>query len=116
MRRQLLGRLVTAIPVAAIVCFVWVFFEMVRIDKQTFSPDAYDVAGVVLEGIDCPTLRDREGQTTSDLRQRGDRRYHVTIRWRCADVQVEVRAEDGRLGVARGPRLECCAGAPPVTS
>jgi hypothetical protein len=115
-RRPLLGRLVTAIPVAAIVCFIWVFFEMVRIDKQTFSPDAYDVAGVVLEGIDCPTLRDREGQTTSDLRQRGDRRYHVTIRWRCADVQVEVRAEDGRLGVARGPRLECCAGAPPVTS
>lgn len=107
-RRPLLGRLVTAVPVAAIVCCIWVFFEMVRLDKQTFSPDAYDVASVVLDGIDCATLREREGQTTSDLRQRGDRRYHVTIRWRCGDVEVEVRAEDGRRGVARGTRLDCC--------
>ena len=107
--RPLLGRLVTAIPVAAIVCFVWAFFEMVRIDSRTFSADAYEVAGLVLDGIDCATLREREGQTTTDLRQRGDRRYHVTIRWHCTGVQVEVRAEDGRLGVAQAPRLECCA-------
>jgi hypothetical protein len=115
-RRPLLGRLVTAVPVAAIVCFVWVFLEMVRIDTRTFSSDAYEVAGLVLDGIDCPTLREREGQTTTDLRQRGDRRYHVTIRWRCTEVQVEVRAEDGRLGVAKGPRLDCCPEQPPVPS
>ena len=115
-RRPLLGRLVTAVPVAAIVGCIWVFFEMVRIDKQTFSPDAYDVASLVLDGIDCPTLREREGRTTTDLRQRGDRRYHVTIRWRCADVEVEVRAEDGRRGVARRPRLDCCPEQAPLPS
>jgi len=111
-RRPLLGRLVTAIPVAAMVTLVWAFFQMVRIDAKTFSAEAYDVARVVLSGIDCPMLREREGQTTTDLRQRGERSYHVTIRWRCTDLQVEVRAEDGRIGVIRGPRLECCAGRP----
>ena len=115
-RRPLLGRLLTAVPVAVIVSCIWVFFEMMRIEAQTFSPDAYDIASLVLEGIDCPTLRDREGQTTTDLRQRGERRYHVTIHWRCADMQVEVRAEDGRRGVARAPRLECCPGQAPLPS
>jgi hypothetical protein len=108
-RRPLLGRLVTAVPVAAIVTFVWLFLQMVRLDATTFSPDAYEVAQLVLESIDCPTLRQREGRTTTDLRQRGDKRYHVTIRWRCTDMQIEVRGEDGRRGVARGPRLDCCA-------
>jgi hypothetical protein len=107
-RRPLLGRLVTAVPVGGIVTFVWLFAQMVRLDATTFSPDAFEVARMVLDGIDCPSLREREGQTTTDLRQRGDRRYHVTIRWRCAEVQVEVRAEDGRMGVARSPRHECC--------
>ncbi len=107
--RPLLGRLLTAVPVAAIVTCVWLFFEMIRLDARTFSPDAYEVANLVLGGIDCATLRARDGQTTTDLRQRGERRYHVTIRWRCTDLQVEVLAEDGRLGVARAPRLECCA-------
>jgi hypothetical protein len=107
-RYPIFGRVLTAVPVAIIATFVWAFMQMVRLDATAFSPDAYDVARIVLDGIDCPTLREREGQTTTDLRQRGDRRYHVTIRWRCRDVQIEVRAEDGRMGVARGPRLECC--------
>jgi hypothetical protein len=106
--RPLVGRLVTALPIAAIVSGVWLFTEMVRLDRRTFSPDAHEVAMVVLGDIDCDTLRARRGQTTTDLRQRGDRRYHVTIHWRCSDVQVEVRAEDGRTGVARAPKLECC--------
>ncbi len=115
-RYPVLGRILTAVPVAMIVTCIWAFFQMVRLDAKTFSPDAYQVAQLVLEGVDCPTLRERQGQTTTDLRQRGDRQYHVTIRWRCADVQVEVRAEDGRMGVARGPRLECCRGAAPGPS
>ena len=115
-RRPVLGRLLTVVPVAIIVTFVWAFFQMVRLDVRTFSSDAYEVARLVLDGVDCPTLRERAGQTTTDLRQRGDRQYHVTIRWRCADMQVEVRAEDGRMGVARGPRLECCRGAGPGPS
>src|SRR4029453_2072470 len=115
-RYPILGRVLTAIPVAIIATFVWAFVQMVRLDATTFSTDAYEVAHLVLEGIDCPTLREREGQTTTDLRQRGDRRYHVTIRWRCSEVQVEVRAEDGRMGVARGPRLECYPAAEPRPS
>jgi hypothetical protein len=106
--RPLLGRLLTALAVALIVGFVWLFTQMVRLDAVTFSPDAYDVARLVLDDIDCETLRERGGQTTTDLRQRGDRKYYVTIRWRCTDVQVEVRDEAGKIGVARGPRLECC--------
>jgi hypothetical protein len=102
--------------VAIIVTFVWLFIEMVRIDEKTFSPEAYEVARLVLDGIDCETLRQRAGQTTTDLRQRGDRRYHVTVRWRCEDMLVEVRTEENRLGVARGPRLECCATETPRAS
>ncbi len=106
--RPLLGRLLTALAVALIVGLVWLFLQMVRLDATTFSRDAYEVAELVLDGIDCDTLRARSGQSTTDLRQRGDRTYHVTIRWRCADVLVEVRDEAGKIGVARGPRLECC--------
>ena len=109
-RWPLLGRLASILPVAATVSFVWLFLEMVQMDAKTFSSEAYEVAGMVLDGIDCDSVRQHEGQTTTDLRQRGDRRYHVTISWHCADVLVQVRAEDGRLGVARGPRLECCPG------
>jgi hypothetical protein len=106
--RPVLGRLLTALAVAVVVGFVWLFTQMVRLDHATFSRDAYEVAELVLDGIDCDTLRARSGETTTDLRQRGDRTYHVTIRWRCSDVLVEVRDEDGKMGVARGPRLECC--------
>jgi len=106
----------TAVPVGIIATFVWAFMQMVRLDATTFSADAYEVARTVLDGIDCATLREREGQTTTDLRQRGDRSYHVTVTWRCRDVQIEVRAEDGRIGVARGPRLECCPGPGPGSS
>ena len=70
------------------------------------------MARLVLDGIDCPTLRQHEGGTTEDVRQRGDRRYHVQVHWRCTDVIVAVQAEDGRIGVARAPRLECCEKAP----
>jgi hypothetical protein len=103
-----LGRLLTAIPLAAMVTCVWLFFEWRRLDLSTFSPEASEVARLVLDGIDCPTLRQHEGGTTEDVRQRGDRRYHVQVHWRCTDVIVAVQAEDGRIGVARAPRLECC--------
>ena len=106
--RPLLGRLITAVPVAVMVTCVWLFLEWRRLDLATFSPDASEVARLVLERIDCPTLRQHEGGTTDDVRQRGERRYHVQIHWRCADVIVAVQAEDGRIGVARAPRLDCC--------
>ena len=110
--RPVLGRVMTAIPLAAMVTCVWLFFEWRRLDQSTFSPEASEVARLVLDGIDCPTLRQHEGGTTEDVRQRGDRRYHVQVHWRCTDVIVAVQAEDGRIGVARAPRLECCETAP----
>jgi hypothetical protein len=106
--RPILGRLLTAAGVGVIVTFVWMFMQMVRLDAATFSREAYEVAELVLDGIDCDTLRARNGQTTTDLRQRGERRYHVTIHWRCTDVLIEVRDEDGKIGVARAARPECC--------
>jgi hypothetical protein len=63
----------------------------------------------VYHGLDCETVRTRAGQTTDDLRQRGDRRYQVRIVYGCALTRVVVAAEDGRIGTIAGPRLECCA-------
>src|SRR5262249_59383558 len=70
--RPLLGRLITAVPVAVMVTCVWLFLEWRRLDLATFSPDASEVARLVLERIDCPTLRQHEGGTTDDVRQRRD--------------------------------------------
>jgi len=114
--RPLLGRLLTAIPLAAMVTCVWLFFEWRRLDVETFSADASEVARLVLDSIDCPALRQHEGGTTDDVRQRGERRYNVRIHWRCTDVLVAVQAEDGRIGVARAPRLECCQAEAPHPS
>jgi hypothetical protein len=107
--RPLLGRLVTAVPVVIIVACVWAFLTLVRIDAKAFSPDAADVARLVLADTDCPTIRSRDGTTTSDVRQRGTATYKVEIRWGCRMTQVVVTAEDGRLGTASTPRPECCA-------
>src|SRR5262245_12517658 len=112
----LLGRLLTAIPLAAMVTCVWLFFEWRRLDAETFSAEASEVARLVLDSIDCPALRQHEGGTTDDVRQRGERRYTVRIHWRCTDVLVAVQAEDGRIGVARAPRLECCQAEAPHPS
>src|SRR5262245_44082181 len=46
--RPLLGRLLTAIPLAAMVTCVWLFFEWRRLDVETFSAEASEVARLVL--------------------------------------------------------------------
>jgi hypothetical protein len=107
--RPILGRIVTIVPVAIIVTCVWAFLTLVRLDAKTFSPDAADVARVVLADVDCETIRSREGTTTTDVRQRGAATYQVEIRYGCRGTQVVVRAEDGRLGTASAPRPECCS-------
>jgi hypothetical protein len=106
--RPILGRLVTIVPVAVIVTCVWAFFTLVQLDAKSFSPEAADVARIVLAGVDCETIRARDGTTTSDVRQRGTATYQVEIRYGCRGTQVVVRAEDGRLGTASAPRPECC--------
>ena len=108
-RRPLLGRIVTMIPVALVVTTVWGFFASVRVHARTWSPEAHEVARLVESTLDCATIRAREGQTTTDRRQRGTRTYEVGITYGCADTRIVVRAEDGRVGVAGGPRPECCA-------
>lgn len=107
--RPLVGRLVTLVPVLLIVGCVWAFFQLVHLDAETFSPEAGEVAHVILADLDCDTIRARDGQTSTDIRQRGTIKYQVEIAYGCAATRVMVRAEDGRLGTAVEPRGECCA-------
>jgi hypothetical protein len=109
-RRPFLGRVVTALPLAALVLCLWSFVELVREEARTFSPDAQEVARMVYGGLDCEAVRTHAGKTTSDIRQRGERRYEVRIVYGCALTRVMVRADDGRVGATAGPRLECCGG------
>lgn len=107
-QRPLLGRLATAVPVGATMLFVWLFVTLQKEERATFSAEARDVARVVLDGLDCEAVRAHAGATTSDVRLRGERRYQVHIVYDCALTRVLVQAEDGRIGTAEGPQLECC--------
>ncbi len=107
--RPLVGRLGTLVPVTLIVTCVWAFFQLVHLDAETFSPEAGEVAHVILADLDCETIRTRDGQTTTDVRQRGTAKFEVEIAYGCAATRVMVRAEDGRFGTAVEPRGECCA-------
>jgi hypothetical protein len=106
--QPVLGRVVTAIPVALIVTCVWAFFALVRLQNETMSREAQSVAWTVFRGIPCEDLRARQGQTARQTLQQGDKRYEATILYGCSETQVVVTAPDGRLGVARGARQECC--------
>jgi hypothetical protein len=109
-RSPLLGRLVTAVPVAITVFCVWAFLQLVREEARTFSREAREIAELVLADVDCDTIRARTGRTTEDVRRRGDKTYAVSITWDCRLVRVQVQAEDGRVGRAANERLECCPG------
>ena len=108
-RHPLLGRVVTIVPIAIVVGCMWTFIELVRYEAKTFSPEAHEIARLVYDGLDCDTVRRRAGETTTDTRQRGERRWKVQISYGCAFTNVVVRAEDGRFGFTGGPRPECCA-------
>jgi hypothetical protein len=110
LRRPLLGRLVTAVPVGIIVLCVWAFLGLVREEARTFSPEAHQVAQLVLASVDCEAVRANAGKTTRDVRRRGERTYGVEVAYDCRLVRVLVQAEDGRVGTAAAPRVECCWG------
>jgi hypothetical protein len=113
-RRPLLGRMLTAIPVAIIVGCVWGFMTLVRLEARMLSPEAQEIALLVQQGITCEDVRAKAGTTTADIRQRGDRQYRVGIVWSCTDTRILVRDPDDRIGVAIWARPECCtAGATP---
>src|SRR5438552_1669714 len=104
----LLGRAVTAAPMAATVFFLWTFFALQREETRTFSAEAQDIARLVYQSLDCDAVRAHAGTTTSDVRQRGERLYQVEIAYGCTRTRVRVRAEDGRIGTVAGPQLQCC--------
>ncbi len=106
--RPLLGRAATALPLAIVALCVWAFLALVEEERRTFSPEAHEVAALVLDGLDCDAVRTNAGTTTTDVRRRGDRTYGVRISWGCPLTRVLARAEDGRIGIAVGPRPECC--------
>jgi hypothetical protein len=103
-----LGRVVTALAVSLVVTCTWGFFELVKLNAETMSADAERVAWTVFRGIDCAVLRERQGKTVTQTLQQGDKRYEARILYGCSETQVVVVAPDGRLGVARGARRECC--------
>jgi hypothetical protein len=107
-RQPLLGRVVTIVPIAIIVLCIWTFLELVRYEVKTFSPEAHEIARLVYDGLDCDTVRAHAGATTTDTRQRGERRWEVRISYGCAFTNVVVQGEDGRLGFTGGARRECC--------
>jgi hypothetical protein len=111
-RRPLLGRVLTAVPVAITVGCVWQFMLFVRVEAKTFSPEAHEIAQFIAQTLSCDDVRAKDGTTTSDVRQRGDRQYRVAIRWSCNDIRIVVRDPDDRVGVAVGARPECCSGTP----
>lgn len=107
--KPLLGRLVTVVPLTIAIGCVWAFTELMRIERETYSAEAREVAEQVLAAIDCDTVRSHDGQTTQDIRQRGDRKYLVSIDYGCRETRVEVRTESGLAGSFALPRPECCA-------
>jgi len=113
-RSPLLGRLLTAVPVAITVGCVWQFMLFVRIEARTYSAEADEIARMIARSVSCDDVRAKHGTTTSDVRMRGDRQYEVTIRWGCQDTRILVRAPDDRVGVAVGAWPQCCVPATPV--
>jgi len=111
-RRPLLGRTLTAVPMAAVILCVWMFVELVR------ATDAHDVARLVYGELDCATIRARAGETTTDLRQRGKRRYTVRIIYGCPVTRVLVADDGDHVGTVAGRRADCCGdgGASPPPS
>src|SRR5207253_9885521 len=107
-RRPLRGRGGTALPFGVAALCTWAFLGRVHEEVTTFSPDAQDIARTARERLDCEKVRANNGKTTTDLRQRGDRRYQVEITYGCELTRVRVQAEDGRIGTAAEPQRECC--------
>ncbi len=107
-RRPLVGRAVTSVAVAVAAVCVSAFFALLAEERRTFSADAQEVARVVLDQVDCAAVRANDGKTTTDLRQRGERKYMVEITYGCAVTRVVVHTEDGRVGTVAGPQAACC--------
>jgi hypothetical protein len=107
-RAPLVGRLVTAVPVALLVFSFWGFFLVARLENTTSSPEADEVARTVADDLACDDIRAKTGTTTTDVRARGERRFEVLVRWGCPTSVVLVRTPDDKVGSASATRAECC--------
>jgi hypothetical protein len=104
-RRPLVGRAVTMLPIVAVGLCGWQFAELFQFAV------ARDVARTVAAGIDCETVRARMGETTTDIRALGKRRFIVRIEYRCPTTRVMVADEQQRIGAVETGE-PCCGGAP----
>jgi len=101
LRRPLLGRLVTAVPIVLVVLLGWQFTELFQYAV------ARDVARVVVDSLDCADVQAKLGQTTTDVRALKTRRFVVRISYACPATRVVVADEHQRMGYADGAR-QCC--------
>ena len=102
------GHLVTLDLAGALGFTVTAYATWRMLERETYSALANEVAEQVFAGIDCAEIRAKQGRETTDVRQRGDERFAVRIRWDCRDLNVDVQDEAGRLGHFAAPRPECC--------
>jgi hypothetical protein len=110
-RRPLVGRMVTMLPIGITAALVAAFVELRHLERETYSAEADEVAQMVFAGLDCAEIRAKQGTETTDVRQRENDRFTVHVRWDCRAVRVYVQDADGRFGQFAGPRLECCSDA-----
>src|SRR3989442_14960801 len=68
-RRPLLGRAVTAVPIGVAALCTWAFLGLVQEDAKTFSPEAQDVARLPLARVDCEQVRATDGNPMSEHRR-----------------------------------------------
>ena len=101
LRQPLLSRACSAVPILIVCSCVWTYAEIVR------TQWARDIAQRVADELDCPTVQTKLGQTTTDVRQMGRRRFHVRISYGCPATRVIVGDESQHVGMAVGAG-ECC--------
>lgn len=106
--RPLLGRVLTMLPLGLAAALVAAFVQLRALERQTYSAEAHEVARLVFDGLGCDEIRAKQDTQTTDLRQRGEDRFTVRIRWDCRALRVDVQGADGRLGQFAGARPECC--------
>lgn len=102
--QPLLSRVFTAVPVGIVVLCVWTFFEVVRTQWTR------DVAQMVLDGLDCPTVQAKQGETTTDVRQMGTQKFVVRITYGCPATRVMVADQTSHIGMVEGASRCCVTG------
>jgi hypothetical protein len=107
----LAGRILTMLPLGIAAALIAAFLELRVLERETYSALAHEVAEQVFADIECAEIRAKQGRETTDVRERGDERFAVRIRWDCHTLTVDVQDGAGKLGHFAAPRPECCGDA-----